>query len=262
MAFVFTPGAIQNRLVFGWGNVLKDGDVTASSSADGFNYQNAYDGFTNDYWKPSAGGESTLTATSTDGMPVDYFAFYGTDLSENSGTIKLQRWDGAAWVDVTDNIAPSTTEPYFVLFDETLYSTQWRVVVNSTPASVIADISFGRAARLEIGVYGGFSEPKVSRNNELLNSMSDGGVFVGRTILARGMETRFNIDFMTDGFMRAHWMPFVKHAEKLPFYAAWDVKNYPNESAFCWSPDGVISPPTHSQNGRCSVDFRVQGLIE
>lgn len=259
MAFVLS-GSVTGTTRLCYNNLLENGTVTASSEAVGFAVSNAYNWLTNDYYKPTTGGTTTIDLTLTTGAPADYFAFYGTDLGSLSGTIKLQYHNGATYVDAFTAQGVFGTEPFIKFFDSKT-SDKWRVVITSTGVFAIASIAFGEYIALEHGLHVGFTEPKLARETETIGNISDGGVFLGRSIISKGFRTRMNIEFMSETFTRDKWLPFVRHAEKKPFYLAWDYDRYPNEAAFCWT-DGDISKLNRTQKRLFSTNFKIMGLIE
>ena len=260
MSIVLT-GVPSNNVRFGYENLLENGTVIASSEDADFPVENCFDWITNDFFKPAAAGVVNIDLTLSAADGANYFAFYGTDLAANGGTIKLQYHDGSNYVDATSTITVSGTAPYMAFFD-TKVATLWRVVINSTPISSIASISFGEYMALERGLWMGFTEPLLSRNTETIGNVSDGGVFLGRSIISRGFSTRANIEFMSNSFARNEWEQFVRHAEKKPFYFAWNINDYPNEAAFCWTPNGDIKPPRRTHKRLMAVDLNIEGLIE
>lgn len=245
-----------NQTHFFYENLLAQSgaSVTASNEDADFPVENAYDGFTNDYYKTGASGTTNITVTLTGNDSADYFAFYGTDAADNAGTIKLQ---------YLDNSSPRTYQDcfsaYTVTSDDNVYIRQfdsqtsdtWRVVITGSASTSWADISFGSTLQFERGVYIGFTPPRFGRWNQLLNSESENGNFVGRSTVRSGIRTTFNFDNMTESWARTNWQPFVEHAELKPFYVLWDNDRYASEAAYVWS-DGDI--PTARIDSHRSTD--------
>ena len=259
MSIVLT-GEPLNNARFCYENLLENGTVVASSETADFPVENCFDWITNDFFKPAAAGVVNIDLTLSVADGANYFAFYGTDLADNGGTIKLQYHNGTSYVDATSTITVSGTAPYVAFFD-TKVATLWRVVINSTPISSIASIAFGEYMAVERKIFRGFTEPLLARNTQTIGNVSDGGVFLGRSVTNRGFSTRININHASTSWMRNDWEQFVRHAEKKPFYFSWNIGSYPNEAAFCWT-DGGIKPPKRTHRDLMSVNIDVMGLIE
>lgn len=227
----------QNQCRLLWDNLFDYAtSVTASSEDSSFPVENAYDWLVSDFFAPATNGQYTITCVFSSSKTANSMAFYKTDLQDNGGTIKLQYLDtdGVTWVDATDNISPSDTAPRIEYFDSQS-STQWRFVISSNPASNIGMLWFGEYMALQIGVWQGFTPPKFARNNNYLTSVSQQGNFIGRSITHNAGSVSLPVEYATESWARSNWYPFIKHAEKKPFFMSWNVSSYPTESAFCWS---------------------------
>src|SRR5436305_2127158 len=79
----------------GYANLLESGTVVASSEDASFPVANCYDWNTGDWYKSAAGGTITIDLTLPSPMTADYFAYYGQNLYQLSGTntIRLQYWN-------------------------------------------------------------------------------------------------------------------------------------------------------------------------
>lgn len=243
----------------GYVNLLESGTVVASSEDAGFPVANSYDWLTSDFFKPSGGGTINITLTLGSPASADYFAFYNQNLYSLSGTIKLQYWNGSTYEDCFSAVTPTDNKPVFVSFDSQT-STQWRVVIVCASVFSIACISFGPQMALEYGMYMDWTPPALGRSTSLLNSLSDGGAFLGRSIIANGVKTSIDVK-ASDAWMRSTWLPFVKVAEKRGFFFIPDLVGQPTEAVFAWT-EGDIPAPRHVNYGYMSVSVPIRGLVE
>lgn len=251
--------AISNARL-GYDNLLEKGSVAASSQNPSFPVQNAYDWLTCDYFKPAASGTVYVEVSLTAPASADYFAFYGHDLYLRGGTIKLQYYNGTTYVDCFAAITPTDNRPQMVTFTSAS-STKWRVVFTCTSVFSIAVISFGAQLPLERGIYLGWTPPRFSRATQIIDSMSDGGQFLGRSIIANGVTGSLVLNYATDAWMRASWLPFVRHAERKPFFFVPDIANYPDEAVFAMM-DGNMAAPSQTGFGYMSGTFAIRGMVE
>ena len=249
-----------NVLRFCYENLFVDADTVVASSEDSdFPVENLYDWVTSDYFKPAVGGSYTITATFSTPQTADYFAFHGHDLDVNTGTIKLEYHDGTTWQDAFPVLNPLNNNTDVTYFDEQS-SLQWRVAIDSTVISSIALISFGKYMAVEYGVWNGFVPPVLARNPKTITSVSDSGVFIGRSVITQGIKTSFPISLASIDWIRTDWLPFVVHAEAKPFFATWHARHYPREHALMWA-DGTIKPPKHTHHNLMAMNFKVKGVV-
>lgn len=257
MTIVLTKsGSNAPRIMYD--NLLVQGTVVASNENVDNPVENLFDYRTDDFFTQGANMTNVdLTLSSAAG--ANYFVFYNSDLADNNGTIKLQYWNGSAYVDATSNIAVTGAAPYVTFFDKKT-SDKWRIVIDADAPSSIGLAAFGEYLAVERGLYIGFTEPVLARDTELLSNTSDGGNFIGQSVIRKGIDTTLNIEFASDAWVRDSWLPFVKFAELKPFFFAWDAVNYPTEAAFCKATS--FGKPVHTHYGYMAVNLGVRGLVE
>lgn len=246
----------------GYVNLLSSGSVVASSADVDFPVANAYDWLTSDFFKPAAGGTTNIDLTLATAASADYFAFYNSDLAGLSGTIKLQWWNGTAYVDCFSAISPGDNAPKMVAFGAQT-STKWRVVISCASVFSIACIAFGPQLSLEYGMYLGWTPPPFGRKTQTVTSVADGGNFLGRSVVAKGVSSTIELQYASDTWMRSNWLAFVRHAEQKPFFFVPDIVKHPEDAVFCWVPDGGSIPaPQQTQYGHMGASIPIQGLVE
>ena len=234
--------------------------VVASSEDAAFPVANCYDWLTCDFFKPAASGTVNIVVTLPAPASADYFAFYNQDLYSHSGTIKLQYWDGAAYQDCFSAISPVGNAPVFKVFPSKT-SSLWRIVITSDAVFSLGVVSFGNQLILQHGMYLGWAPPSLARDTKLVTSTSDGGAFLGRSVIAKGIRTDLILQYATDSWVRTYWKAFVEHAEQKPFFFVPNIVDFPGEAALCWVQDS-ISPPQHTHYGYMGASIPVKGLIE
>lgn len=237
--------------------------VTASSVRGGFAAANASDWRTTTYWSPSGSGQQTLTAVFASPVSADYFACYRHNLATAGATIVLQRSTdgGANWLDCFAPAAPADNECVIRSFAG-LAATHWRVKlqVSGTAELFLGLVAFGVALVPCRGMPAGFVIPRHGRKVEILNNRTEGGGFSGRSLIARGAETRLTIRHAKPAWVRANWEPFVRHAELKPFFFSWNHAAYPEDAVYCWR-DGDPPPPALDDDGYQTLTLPVQCLL-
>ncbi len=246
----------------GWQNVGVGATVTADSTADGYDPLNIFDWKPYTYWKPATDGSHYVTAIAASSSDVNYFAVAQHNLGANGGTIKLQYSlnSGASWLDATDAIAPVSDEAIWRSF-ETITATHWRVLVDSTPASVVAVVSFGAVFQPYYGMLPGFTPPKLARMVDLYPTESDAGLFLGSSVLSRHIETMITFQNMDPADAYGDWLDFQKHAEiGKPFFFAWLLEDYPTDIALMKCEPNGITAPNFMRHGAMTASLKMRGL--
>ena len=255
----------MSKLKIGYKTLLDDiaSYVFTTGTEDADNpFANAYDNLLFDSMALDASAtpydiDITLNASAS----ADYFSFYKTNLAAVGGSIQLKYWDGAAYVDASGTISPTDTTPALTEFT-TQSSDKWRLVIDNNNTDVtISDIKFGDIITTEFGVYIGFSVPILAREIQYTNNVSNKGLPLGRSIVNKGFKDMLNIEFMTDSFARSTWLPFIKHAERFPFYLAWNITDYSDEIAYATN-DGPIPKPRQTHPGRMAANVKLTGFTE
>ncbi|MGX7703806.1 hypothetical protein [Methylobacterium sp. Gmos1] len=251
----------QNPCRIAYDNLLERGTVTASSENAAYPVANAYDWLTCDFFKPAAAGTVYINLTLTMPGSANYLAVYNQDVYKYGGTIGLQYYNGTTWVDATSGVAPANNAPRIVFFD-TKTATQWRLVIICTQVFSLGVVSFGQYLALPYGMYLGWAPPRFARATRLTTSLSDGGAFLGRSVLANGIRTTLVVQFVPTAWMEANWLPLVRHIERKPFFFAPQVVKRPLDVALVWSEDEVPAPTFTHYNGYMGATLNIRGVVE
>ncbi len=235
--------------------------VVADSTAVGFDPVNLFDWKAYTLWTPATPGVHYVTVIPATVPTVDTFAMAQHNLGANGGTIKLQYSlnSGGSWLDATAAIAPVADECIFKNF-AAITASHWRVEVTSTPASVIGLLFIGASYQPGRGMLDGFAPPLLARKSEQYSTMSESGLFLGRSILRRNIETEVRFEHLTPAQAYNEWLPFMKHAEKKPFFFAWLYEDYPTDCALMET-NGDIPAPVFSRHFALTVSLKMKGLL-
>jgi hypothetical protein len=246
--------------VIGYENLLELGVVTASSENADFPVANLVDWLTSDFFKPAASGTINIDLLLTGADTADYFAFYGHDLYSHGGTIKLQYWNGSVYVDCFAAVTPTDNTPRMVAFTAQS-SDRWRVVISCTSVFSLAVVCFGVRMPIERTKYLTTTPPSFGRATRIIDSSSDGGEFLGRSVISNGVRGALEVNHCRDAWMRSSWMPFVRHAELKPFFFLHNAEAYPLECVYART-DGEIPAPAESAYGFMTVSVPIRGMVE
>jgi len=247
----------------GYSNLLEltAGTVTASSEAAGYAKENAFDWLTHDFWKPSS-VTAYLNLDAGSSVTADYFAVAAHDLGDNAATIGLEYADDSGYsVNLTDAftpVAPSNNKPIFRAFTS-VSRRYWRVKITGAVAS-LGVVSFGDRLELPRGIAAPFDLITESRESKVLNSKTEGGQFVGRSIIRQGASGSLQLQALTEAWIRSNWPNLSAHMESKPFFLQWDNANYPNETALIWL-QGEPPTPKYTDPLYLSVSLKFNGMV-
>jgi len=247
--------------IIGYHNLLEDsGAVIVGVPAAVV--ANAYDWLTYDYWTTNAAA-GTITATFAEAKAADYFAFFGHTLADKNGTIKLQYKQGAgAWTDIPETfVTPGDTRPVFKTFDK-IFANQWRVVIVCDAGETVnlAVVSFGEKLSMQRGAYVGVTPPPFARVDTILNSETQDGQFLGRSLIRTGISGSMDFDMFTAAWVRLSLNDFILHARTKGWFIAWYPTTYPDEVAYCWT--SGTPQPNNTKQGRMGMSLAYEGRAE
>ena len=72
-------------------------------------------------------------------------------------------------------------------------------------------------------------------------------------------KTAFSISPIPESWVRQFWLTFMLAAEEHPFYYSWDLINFPDEVAYCYT-EGKIDVPKYVSHRHFSIDLKFIAL--
>lgn len=249
------------QYVIGWRNVFYGGTLTASSEPDGGEPENAVDGFTSDYWAPVAGAspaEAWIAVDCGSTTAVDYLAIAAHNLGTIGAEVTLEgSADGSSWTTVTGPHAVADDTPAMWIFVSVSYR-HYRLVIAGDAIS-LGVLQAGARLTLPEGVFVGYEPERLNRQNDTMNQLTEGGQFIGRSIIRTSVKGEINQPRANQAWVRGAWTLFRDHAELRPFFIMWRSDDYPDEVAYCWSTDDAAVK--QRSNGFMDVSMKFAGLV-
>lgn len=230
---------------------------TGTVTTDGTNKENAYDNTTADYWTTAATPTSYLRVDKTTPVAADYVAIGGHDLFDQTASFKVQHGpDGSAWTDVvTTDITPTDNGVIFIPFDP-ISAQWWRVLVSGLDAAAsIAAVSIGTRLQLERGVQAGFTPADYSRVDRLINSKTQNGQFLGRSLIRTNAKGTIDLKALTQSWVRTTLDAFILDSRTKLWFLSWAPTTFPGEVALCRTtatPNPMYSAPGFMS---CKIDY-------
>jgi hypothetical protein len=247
-----TPDLKHARI--GWQNLTFGRTPTASSSAVGFPAIAATYPTTFEFWKPTS-TTSTWTVDLVTSPTVDFIGLVG---DMNGCTVAVQSsTNNSTWT--TRDTRTGITDRINMFLISPIVARYWRLSITVAIPS-IAVVYIGQALAMQRMIYQGHTPLTLSRTTELSNNMSEGGQYLGRSIIRKGAQTGFGWSHLKADWYRSNFDPFVKSARTMPFFIAWRPSQYPSELGFVWV-DGDIAPSNTGPRDFMAVDMNVMGLI-
>jgi len=251
----------------GYQNRCRDADCaittsTADANAEGSSVINGLDW---DYWQPTA-TPGIIAFTFPVAITATYCGIAGHTLTETGNSAELQYWNGSAWVSLGSSLpgSESGNKTIMFLFDS-VASTIWRVIVTggtTTTMPVIGVISIGVALVLERKIYGGHTPINLSKNTTIRPQKSEGGRWLGRSIIRQGASTNVALSNLTAAWVRSDFYPFMESARTYPFFFAWRPNaTYADEIAYCWTSNDIKV----TNNGKANLmdtSFTIDAIVE
>jgi len=246
-----------NNARIGWNTITRTGTPSASSSANNSLVLAPANGLTYQFWQPVS-----LPAwwQIDNGSPIeiDYVGIAAHEFGSNGNLIEIQYSDDEdTWTTVAD-ANPNDNRPLMFLF-EAVTARYWRVLIDSGTAPRVGVIYVGKVLQMQRAIYGGHSPITLSRDTEIRPNTSEGGQWLGRSIIRDGVSTSFNWSNLKAAWYRSNFDPFVKSARRFPFFIAWRPLKYPNEIGYVWT-SGDITPQNSGTKDYMDVSLPVSGL--
>jgi hypothetical protein len=252
----------------GYENLLESADtVTPSNEATDFEAVNAYDRLTTTWWKPgvlSSPQTETLTISFASAQAVNYFGVMGHNLGTEGITIKLQYSTASpiSWVTLF-TISPTDNLCLFRYDVTGATAADWRIeLTNCTADTLMAILSFGAALATPSGIRAPFKPVNLNRDKDILNNVSEGGQFAGRSVISDGYKVEIKQAAVDPAWIETNYDALMDWIEVSPFFFSWDYENHLADAAYVWIES--VDPPEYTHQGALYMAFTFQckGLIE
>jgi len=250
----FAPDPDLSHARIGYQNLAFGVTPIASTSAAGHPAIAATYPTTFEFWTPTA-LPATWTLDFGGAKTVDYLGMVG---DMNGCTVALQSsTDNSTWT--TQETRTGLTDRINLFFITPITARYWRLSITvAIPRLAVAYI--GQALAMERKIYQGHTPLTLSRETELSNNISEGGQYLGRSIIRKGASTSAEWQHLKADWYRANFDPFVESAREYPFFIGWRPQQYPTELGFVWT-GGDIAPENTGPRNFMSVGMSFRGLI-
>lgn len=254
---------MSNDPVAGWNSFLVLGSLTASTEAADGSVQNVADGNTYDFWQPTelpAWIEVELGEAAT----ANYVGLASHTLGTSHITVTVQYHDGADWVDILE-VTPADNRTWGAVFDE-VTATRFRLyfeeaVGETAEIPVLGVAHIGNGLVFERHIYQGHTPITLAPQTEIRPNTSEGGQFLGRSIIRRGSATSVKVTNLLPAFVRSDdTEAFIRYAVRGAWFWFWRPEDYPGDVAYVWT----VSEISRTNSGPAdymSMSFNLMGYV-
>lgn len=180
-------------------------------------------------WIPES-SPATLTAE-FDSAPVSYIGV-GAHTLGAADSVVFEVKDGGSWVQVQPATVPEMVAPdneaIMLLINERTITGVRITVEYSGEAPTVAKLAAGKVLTMARPFYSGHSPIMLSRNTTRRPTVSEAGEWLGTTLVRQGRQTAVEWNNLKAPWYRQFFDPFVSHAQRYPFFFAWNPKRFPD----------------------------------
>ena len=232
-------------------NLFNNG-IVSLPAAQGIANSNTYE-----RWRLTGANQSIIVSANSN-KTINAICLGAHNLGAVNGTVTIatSASTSAAFINRA-TVTPATNNAIMVLLTSDLVVRRIRLTVNSASAE-IGILYAGLALVMPRPIFGGHAPITLQNKVNYIDSASENGQWLGRTITRRGYATSYTWSFITDAWYRLNFSPFVESTNLYPFFIAWRPDLYPDEVAYAWRTDDVT--PTNRGGATRYIDFDLSVL--
>jgi len=235
--------------------------TSATSSATGAPASSALTWQTYERWRPTS-SPATLTATFPE-EEIDYIGIGAHQLSRTDGvTFEVQV--SGAWQEVVpgviEGMEAADNEPVMLLM-ATRLATGVRIRFEySGDAPSVGKIAAGKSLTMFRPFYSGHSPALLSRNSRTQPNVSEGGEWLGSSLIRQGRSTTMQWQHIPAMWYRLNFDPLAEHARTKPFFVAWNPARFP-DCVYAMA-TGDVQPANMGIRDLMSVSLDIKGYSD
>ena len=128
-------------------------------------------------------------------------------------------------------------------------------------APFLSNLYFGLSTLLFGSPETGWVPMSVAFNDKFITNKSDGGNFVGRSLIRKAMRTSFNLSVVEANWALNDWKTILEAVQAHAFYFSWDSVNFPTDVAFCWT-DRPVPKPAFTAPNHMTVSLSLDAIVD
>lgn len=264
----------------GYQSVVTKDNVTVSSAEAGYPGESLGNPLTYESWRPSE-LPATIDVDAGSSVMVDYVGMAVHNLSGCLVTVSYSQ-DGSEYAEIAT--AEIVNQRAIMLLFEPVMGRFFRIEIagyaglpslsldfgnqiyqeaESTGAggAEVSVLYIGQALAMQRPVYGGVAPSVLSRRTSIVPSRSEGGQWLGRSVIRNGVTASVQWRHLTAAWYRENFDPFVEVARYRPFFLAWRPGGYADEVSYVWTKDD-IRPSNMGIRDLMEVTVSAEGLTD
>jgi hypothetical protein len=183
------------------------------------------------FWRPVGTGPFSITAVLDGSHTVTGFALAGHDAS---GTVAMDTWDGAAWVELAA-VSAAGDGSCIYLTGDAIATTKLRF--RFATITYLAVLWAGEDMVLPEGVGPGWTDPLLALRAVTKPEQSRDGVWLGTTVEQWNARLSLDVKNVQDTWARDYWIPFLRACSSRPFFLHWNNVDWPSSACLCTKAD-------------------------
>ena len=253
----FNPTIPLSHSRIGHQSYTRTGTVTASSAAVDFPADAPLNELTYEFWRPTA-LPATWDLDVGSEVDVNYFGIAAHTLGSSGCTISIQSSEDNTTWDVIDTLTPTDNSPIMFLF-ESVTAQYYRLAIAGSSIPSIGVIYIGTVLEMLRPCYAGLTPISLSRDSVIRPNRSEGGQWLGRSVIRSGSSMSVNYSNLENGWTRSTFRDFINDAVIYPFFFAWRPDNYPEDVGYVWVSED-IKPSNSGTRDLMNVSIQMSGL--
>jgi hypothetical protein len=252
----FNPAIPLSHSRIGHNTFTRGGTASASTEQEGFPADAPLNSMTYEFWRPSA-MPATWTLDTLTSASVNYIGIAAHTLGSDNCEVTIESSDDELTWTAIDSLSPEDNSPIMFLF-ESVTAQYFRLSITGSIPSV-GVVYVGTTLDMLRPCYGGLTPISLSRDSVIRPTRSEGGQWLGRTVIRSGSSMSVNYTNLENAWTRSTFRNFINDAVLYPFFFAWRPDNYPEDCGYVWVSDD-IKPSNMGRNSLMQVSFNMQGL--
>lgn len=212
----------------GFKNELDGATVIGGTADTGFPITNAATWLPAEKWKLTDTSPQTVTWDMGQAVTINSYGFY--HYSFLSVQVEYST-DNVVWDPFDAGVNPAATETIYKI-GTAQTARYWRATFTFTTTVTVGVWFLGDSTQFVRGPEVGFAPPTLARTPDILNNTSEGGIFIGRSMLRRNERVSVSYSFTEAAWIRSNWLTIVKEIELHPFFYGWRTDEFPLEVCF------------------------------
>lgn len=212
------------------GNWLDDGSTFGSATNPDSRVVSAKNTLTYERWQPSS-MPGWWEYSHSGAAECDNCCIAAHTMGSNGNSLRVQYYNGSAWIDLIANTPIEDDSPIMVFFQPQTRS-RWRIYVSGGTVPEIRVVKFGKALQLGRPIYGGHTPLPLARQTMLRSNYSETGEYLGRTVQRTYQSSSFSWRHLSSYWVRANWPTLQRAIEAEPFFIAWRPVKF-GDVGFC-----------------------------